>query len=83
MQISSLVLILNSGPFAEVYACEDGKEKMVKDFVAAWSKVMNLDRFDRQPKQLTNNDKRSIRALFCVPDPQSCMSILAADRVQS
>jgi catalase-peroxidase len=31
---------------AEVYACEDGKEKMVKDFVAAWSKVMNLDRFD-------------------------------------
>lgn len=31
---------------AEVYACEDGKEKMVKDFVAAWNKVMNLDRFD-------------------------------------
>ncbi|MFZ9981425.1 MAG: catalase/peroxidase HPI [Cyclobacteriaceae bacterium] len=31
---------------AEVYACEDGKEKFVKDFVAAWNKVMNLDRFD-------------------------------------
>ena len=31
---------------AEVYACEDSKEKFVKDFVAAWSKVMNLDRFD-------------------------------------
>lgn len=31
---------------AEVYACEDGKEKMVHDFVAAWNKVMNLDRFD-------------------------------------
>jgi catalase-peroxidase len=31
---------------AEVYACEDAKEKFVKDFVAAWSKVMNLDRFD-------------------------------------
>ena len=31
---------------AEVYACADGKEKFVKDFVAAWSKVMNLDRFD-------------------------------------
>ncbi len=31
---------------AEVYACEDSKEKMVKDFVAAWNKVMNLDRFD-------------------------------------
>jgi catalase-peroxidase len=31
---------------AEVYACADAKEKFVKDFVAAWSKVMNLDRFD-------------------------------------
>ena len=32
--------------FAEVYACKDSKEKFVKDFVAAWSKVMNLDRYD-------------------------------------
>jgi catalase-peroxidase len=31
---------------AEVYAAEDGKEKFVRDFVAAWNKVMNLDRFD-------------------------------------
>ena len=31
---------------AEVYGCEDSKEKFVKDFVAAWSKVMNLGRFD-------------------------------------
>ena len=31
---------------AEVYACEDGKRKFVNDFVAAWDKVMNLDRFD-------------------------------------
>jgi len=31
---------------AEVYACADSKEKFVKDFAAAWSKVMNLDRFD-------------------------------------
>jgi catalase-peroxidase len=31
---------------AEVYASEDGKEKFVRDFVAAWDKVMNLDRFD-------------------------------------
>jgi catalase-peroxidase len=31
---------------AEVYGCADSKEKFVKDFVAAWSKVMNLDRFD-------------------------------------
>ena len=31
---------------AEVYGCEDSKEKFVKDFVAAWAKVMDLDRFD-------------------------------------
>jgi catalase-peroxidase len=31
---------------AEVYACVDSKEKFVKDFVAAWTKVMNADRFD-------------------------------------
>ncbi|MEN8717415.1 MAG: catalase-peroxidase, partial [Sulfurovum sp.] len=31
---------------AEVYAQEDAKEKFVKDFVSAWTKVMNLDRFD-------------------------------------
>jgi len=32
--------------FAEVYACADSKEKFVKDFVVAWTKVMNLDRYD-------------------------------------
>ena len=32
---------------AEVYASDDAKEKFVNDFVAAWDKVMNLDRFDR------------------------------------
>jgi catalase-peroxidase len=31
---------------AEVYACDDSQEKFLKDFVAAWNKVMNLDRFD-------------------------------------
>jgi len=31
---------------AEVYGCEDSQEKFLKDFVAAWTKVMNLDRFD-------------------------------------
>ncbi len=31
---------------AEVYACEDAKGKFIKDFVSAWNKVMNLDRFD-------------------------------------
>jgi catalase-peroxidase len=32
--------------FAEVYACADSKEKFARDFVAAWTKVMNHDRFD-------------------------------------
>ena len=31
---------------AEVYAQDDAGEKFVRDFVAAWNKVMNLDRFD-------------------------------------
>jgi catalase-peroxidase len=31
---------------SEVYACDDSKEKFVRDFVAAWDKVMTLDRFD-------------------------------------
>jgi catalase-peroxidase len=31
---------------AEVYGCADSQEKFVHDFVAAWNKVMNLDRFD-------------------------------------
>ena len=31
---------------AEVYASADAQEKFVRDFVAAWTKVMNLDRFD-------------------------------------
>lgn len=32
--------------YAEVYACDDSKGKFVNDFIAAWNKVMNLDRFD-------------------------------------
>jgi catalase-peroxidase len=31
---------------AEAYACDDSQQAFVRDFVAAWSKVMNLDRFD-------------------------------------
>ena len=31
---------------AEVYGCDDGQGALVRDFVAAWDKVMNLDRFD-------------------------------------
>jgi catalase-peroxidase len=37
---------------AEVYACDDSKEAFVKDFVAAWSKVMNLDRYDLDRKTI-------------------------------
>ena len=40
---------------AEVYACDDSKEAFVKDFVAAWNKVMNLDRYD-----LASSAKRSV-----------------------
>jgi catalase-peroxidase len=36
---------------AEVYACADAKEKFVTDFVAAWAKVMNLDRYDVKRSQ--------------------------------
>jgi catalase-peroxidase len=43
-------LIFGSNPqlraLAEVYACKDGQEKFLHDFVATWNKVMNLDRFD-------------------------------------
>jgi catalase-peroxidase len=31
---------------AEIYACSDAQQSFVRDFVAAWTKVMNLDRFD-------------------------------------
>ena len=34
---------------AEVYAAKDAKEKFVQDFIFAWSKVMDLDRFDLDP----------------------------------
>ena len=33
-------------PLAEVYGCADSQKKFVHDFVAAWNKVMNLDRYD-------------------------------------
>jgi catalase-peroxidase len=38
---------------AEVYACDDAKEKFARDFVAAWNKVMNLDRFDTVAQELS------------------------------
>ena len=42
---------------AEVYACADSQQKFVKDFVAAWNKVMNLDRFDLAPEQRVNSNE--------------------------
>jgi catalase-peroxidase len=47
---------------AEVYACNDSKEAFVKDFVAAWNKVMNLDRYDlasvRRKRELSTGPVR-------------------------
>ena len=51
-QINPELLVCCLGPgqelraLAEVYGCSDSQEKFVKDFAAAWTKVMNLDRFD-------------------------------------
>ena len=44
---------------AEVYASEDSQRKFVSDFVAAWTKVMNLDRFDLPPAVRLGNDARA------------------------
>ncbi|MGH8022408.1 MAG: peroxidase family protein, partial [Limisphaerales bacterium] len=45
---------------AEVYGSSDGREKLVQDFVAAWNKVMNLDRFDQaRPKGGAATDSMS------------------------
>jgi hypothetical protein len=44
--ISSSVRTSHLRANAEVYATADAKEKFVRDFAAAWYKVMNLDRFD-------------------------------------
>ncbi len=40
---------------AEVYGCKDAQEKFIRDFVAAWNKVMNLDRFDLSQSEITYN----------------------------
>jgi catalase-peroxidase len=42
---------------AEVYGCEDSQEKFLNDFIAAWSKVMNLDRFDLAGASKTGFEK--------------------------
>ena len=65
--------------FAEVYACADSKEKFAKDFVAAWTKVMNLDRFDdrliarrRRTVAHRNDEQRAAaRPPFSHPAPRS------------
>lgn len=45
---------------AEVYACSDAQDKFVYDFIAAWNKVMNLDRFDLKP--IARSQKISVEA---------------------
>jgi catalase-peroxidase len=61
---SSVDLVFGSNSelraIAEVYACDDSQQKFVSDFVAAWNKVMNLDRFDLAPA-LRNGSKVSAR----------------------
>ncbi len=47
---------------AEVYACDDAREKFVRDFVAAWDKVMTLDRFDLPDPDLQVDPRRAIVA---------------------
>ena len=56
---------------AEVYACDDSKETFVKDFVAAWSKVMNLDRFDLAQSQKKTPAKQHGARLAKAPKKQS------------
>ena len=46
---------------AEVYASEDSQDKFVRDFVAAWNKVMNLDRFDLDPATRRGSDPVALR----------------------
>ena len=41
-----LFLGVRSRALAEVYGCDDGQGQFVGDFVSAWKKVMNLDRYD-------------------------------------
>ncbi len=48
---------------AEVYACDDAREKFVRDFVAAWNKVMNLDRFDLPEPEVQAGHGRPTLAL--------------------
>ncbi len=56
---SSVDLVFGSNSqlraISEVYATADGKQKFLNDFVAAWTKVMNLDRFDLDPKLKKTN----------------------------
>jgi hypothetical protein len=56
---------------AEVYACDDAKEKFVHDFVGAWNKVMNLDRFDVASGTI------AARTLACLAPTRSGRSTLA------
>ena len=60
---------------AEVYASDDSKEKFVRDFVAAWNKVMNLDRYDllaqgKRPSSSMNQAQRDLIVLHEHPEWQ-------------
>jgi catalase-peroxidase len=55
--------------FAEVYGCTDSKEKFVKDFAAAWTKVMNLDRYARRHPRKDGRDR--FPAVFALREVKS------------
>jgi catalase-peroxidase len=52
---------------AEVYGSADAREKFVRDFVAAWTKVMNLDRFDLRRPRKTRREVEAGRAAQLLP----------------
>ncbi|MCA9041992.1 MAG: catalase/peroxidase HPI, partial [Planctomycetaceae bacterium] len=62
---SSVDLVFGSNSqlraIAEVYASAEGEEKFVHDFVAAWNKVMNLDRFDLDPSLQQGSNSVAVR----------------------
>ena len=68
--------------FAEVYGCSDSKEKFVKDFVAAWTKVMNLDRFDQHGAGGNLRGRRTSEAQQTAPASHEAGALLITRAVR-
>jgi len=67
---------------AEVYGCSDGGDKFVRDFVAAWNKVMNLDRFDLHDRRAFDLRSGSIRPTFLFACGLSLLTLMPHWRLQ-